>query len=247
MNPAVRSRSIKRPVGFLFAALLLRAGHAQQVRHVDLRRHVESKETEPHVPELLRPTGCGNKPGGVIADGEMRAKTQRNILVAVTKLSDEQPTVGAEIEAEVMLKNLGPAPIAIPRLTNPTRLEAGENDNYEEWEVGKFIIKLRNKEREMRLRSLSGALYSSPYSNGSTLTLKEGEWLTVELRFKLQAEWPDVEGRVLPGEHQVIAEWRQEMHTQKRIGCRINSGFLPYKGYYRQEHGAATLVALPNR
>lgn len=226
--------------GFLFTALLVSGVYAQQVRHVDLSLHSTSDKIQTPIAELTRSSDCPDKRAGLTIDGEVKPDIQRHILVAVTKVSNDSPELGGEIDAEVMLKNIGPEPVTIPWIINPIQLDASKDENYKEWEIGQFVISLRDKDRQRRLKSMSRILYSSPYTNGSTLTLLDGEWVTATVNFKLEADWPEVDGAVKLGDGQLIAEWHQEMRTYKRMGCEINAGFFPYKKYYQQEHGKTT-------
>ncbi len=157
----------------------------------------------------------------------MQPDIQRHLLVAVTKVSNDRPELGGVVEAEVMLKNIGSAPVTIPWVMNPIQLDATKDEDFKEWEIGQFVINLRGKDRQRRLKSMSKILYSSAYSNGSTLTLRDGEWVTATVNFKLEAESPKVDGAIEPGGGQLIAEWWQEMRTYKRMGCKINAGFFP--------------------
>jgi len=232
--------------GFLFTALLVSGAYAQQVRHVDLSLPSTSNKIQPAIAELIRSDDCPDKGAGFTVDGEVKPDIQRHILLAVTKVSNDRPELGGVIEAEVMLKNIGPAPVTIPWIMDPIQLDTTKDENYKEWEIGQFVISLRDKDRQRRLKSMSRTLYSSPYTNGSTLTLREGEWVTATVNFKLEAESPDVDGPIKSGDGQLIAEWWQEMRTYKRIGCQINSGFFPYKKYYKQERDAAALVMVKN-
>lgn len=237
LKPVKRSARV-----FFFCALLIASLHAQQIGHADLKGQPANDKKKDDVSALLRSKECPDREAGLLVDGMVELDVPRQILVAITRVSSTRPELGEEIDAEVMLKNIGPAQVTIPWTRNPDHLNASEDDNYKEWEIGEFVLSLRTSNTTVRLKSISGNLFSSRFSNGSTLTLRQGEWVTATLKIRLEAESPEVDGAIEPGKGDLIAEWRQIQRTYKRVGCQINAGFFPYKKVYQQKQEAVALV-----
>jgi len=225
-----------------FCVLLVASLHAQQIGHADLSGQLTSDKKKDDVSELHRSKECPHSEAGALVDGIVESDVPRHILLAITRVSTTHPELGGEIDAEVMLKNIGPAQVTIPWASNPDHLNASEDDNYKEWETGEFVLSLRASDTRVRLKSISRNLFSSRFSNGSTLTLREGEWITATLRVRLEAESPEVDGAIEPGKGDLIAEWRQIQRTYKRVGCQINAGYFRYKKVYQQKQEAIALV-----
>src|SRR6478736_243577 len=111
MDMASGLKSMKSRVeGILFVVLLVSSLHAQQIGRADLRTHSSVERTKEQVAELSRSEDCPDKRAGLTVDGEVKPDIQRHILVAITKVSNDHPELGGVIEAEVMLKNIGPEP-----------------------------------------------------------------------------------------------------------------------------------------
>ena len=239
----MRSKPVIRvATGFFFCTLSITSLRAQQVSHADLREQPTRDQSRDDVPELLRSKECPDREAGALVDGMVESDVPRQILLAITRVSSAHPELGGEIDAEVMLKNIGPAQVTIPWTSDPDHLNASEDDNYKEWETGEFVLSLRASDTKVRLKSLSGNLFSSRFSNGSALTLRQGEWITATLKVRLEAESPKVDGAIEPGKGDLVAEWRQIQRTYKRVGCQINAGFFPYKKVYQQKQEALALV-----
>jgi hypothetical protein len=228
----------------ILAGLLICVAHAQEVARIDLRPG-KSSGLDQDIPELSRQSGCSNKNSGLTVDGEVTSDSPKRILLSIVKTNTHRALLGQEIQAEVTMKNLGPAIVEIPWNIDPHGLRAGEDDDYKQWETGEFVVLLQNNNRLTKLKSLSKLLYGSPFSPGSTLKLGSGEWVRATIRFKLGPAHPEFD-QVRAGKAQLVVEWYQEQRTYKRMGCDINSGFFPYKKYYQQDQKKTKFMAMKN-
>jgi hypothetical protein len=221
----------------LFASLLTIPAHAQQIASADLAHPlvaIADANDKQEKDEVLKE--C-EKRGG-FRDGFTMAEDHepRRIKVEVVKISSTQLEVGSDLEGTVKLQNLGKQPIQIPWNTDFRTTKEGQDPKDRSWVVGEFRIKLKNKEDDStELTSLSQVLYSSDFVSGSTLTLKQGEWITAQISFRMEARHPAYE-EVKEGPSMLVAEWFQTNRTHKETDCGVTFGYYPYTLFYQQDN-----------
>lgn len=221
------------------ALLLVSPVPAQQIATVDL---THAPEVDQERKEIPHPPGCEKLIPGVIADGYVESEDNkpRQIVLEITKISSNAPTVGSELQAEVRLRNSGKQPIQIPWGTNWRQVIEGEDPGRIEWDGGDFEVLLRGEqENNVLLESLTYSLYGSKSSPGSLITIQPGEWVIAEIKFKLLARYAFGPGSWKAGKMQLIIEWRQTLRLQDVIDCRVNDRYYRYS--YQQEQVPFTI------
>lgn len=182
-----------------------------------------------------------------MADGVIlpEDKEPREISLAITKLSDENPTVGSEVVAEIQLRNIGKNPINIPWSTDPSVIKKGQDPDHLKWEQGGFEMRLRDWRNEgFVLKSPELPLYGSKFSPESQLTLQPGEWVTARMNFEIEDRYfgtPE-------GESRLSVEWEQASRTWARSKCGATTGWFDYNpGFYKQKQAAVTIHVTDSR
>ncbi len=213
--------------------ILATSAQAQQIASVDL--------THPKVPTKSAGTqaltkGCEKLLPGNIGDGFVAPPNHepREIVVEMVKLSNENPTIGSELQGEVQLRNSGKYPIKIPWSTDPDIIEKGQNPNRLQWEEGAFSIELKHGYE--LLVSLSQSLFGSRFSAGSELTIQPGEWVTVFVKFKLAPQYGLPGQSVRNGRRDLFVEWEQAGKSKSIRNCAVSTGWFHYRNYYRQQN-----------
>src|SRR5690348_13783542 len=108
--------------------LLLFRVSAQQIGTVDLTRVPPAAVTAQTQEGDAQREGCEKLEPGIIADGFVEPKDHKphQIALEIIKVSDEKPTIGSELQADVRLLNSGGQPVEIPWSTDPNLVLNGQ-------------------------------------------------------------------------------------------------------------------------
>ena len=172
----------------------------------------------------------------------------RKIEVEFVTVSDTRLTVGSVVEGTVRLRNLGDKPIELPWSTDFRTTQNGQDPKLRSWEVGMFQIQLkRAKNSDIELKSTSQVLFGSKLVSGTLLTVKPGEWITVQISFDIES----AEGafqEVSQGPFELSVEWSQTARTRQLNDCGVMLGYFSYGDYYEQNNPriAVTVEIEPN-
>jgi hypothetical protein len=189
----------------------------QQIASADFTRAPEPAIPAQDQKKMTLPVGCERVLPGIIADGFVEPEGHKlpKIMLELTKLSNDTPTVGSELQAEVRLHNSGKQSVRIPWSTDIYKVTDGQGPDRIGWDGGSFQILLRGQqENDVLLKSLTYEFYGSTSSPGSLLTIQPGEWASAVIKFKLEANCPSFSAQD-PRNHE-----RMEMH-------RLGSQTLP--------------------
>jgi hypothetical protein len=172
--------------------MLVFASTGQQIGSVDLTVPLKALKPAENQEQKAPPNGCDKLSDGIIADGWAEPPDRRplDLVVEVTKVNDANPVIGSELQAEVRMRNGDTRTIEIPWSTDHSIVEAGQNPESLQWNAGTFEFMLRIPHvTQVRLKSLTGWLYSSKFSAGSQLTIQPGESITALVKLKLEDEY----------------------------------------------------------
>lgn len=212
---------------------------AQQVASVDLTRERTSAQSarEP----IGLPKGCQELSGGAIGDGAVMAPggERREIAVEMIKVSNESPLAGEELLGQVRLRNISKYSISIPWSIDPAVATVGQDLSRIDWEEGEFRIVL---ERSDLLETLSRSLYGSRFVAGSLLTIRPGEWIIADLKFRLALQYPVAGRSIGKGQGQLRVEWEQATRARGVKNCAVSTGWFTYRNYYRQQSPSLTIT-----
>jgi hypothetical protein len=162
----------------------------------------------------------------------------KKMKVELVSLRDEKLVIETESEAIVRLENIGNQPIKIPWSRNYPDNDGQEPDDRS-WEAGLFKLKLTSKRgSEVDLKNMSQVLLASETVTGSKLTLKPGEWISAQIKFRVEVQHPEYE-KLEEGESKLLVEWFQTNRTYEVKDCGFTLGYYPYdRHYYQQENPA---------
>lgn len=210
---------------------------AQQVASIDLTHLITlAKSAE----KSTLPKGCEKILPGVIGDGYMTPPNRepREISVEIVRVDDKNPAAGSMVQGQVRLRNTSKYPIDIPWNADPNRVELGQDPYHSSWEEGRFNFVLRATDP---LKRMPQALYGSQSVVGSMLKIQPGEWVTANVAFTLELEYPFPGQPIKKGDGQLQVEWEQSWHSRNIKDCSLGSGYFTYRDYYRQQNPAITI------
>jgi hypothetical protein len=215
----------------LYICCLAAPAEAQQVASVDLTQPSAPLKSVPMQP----PSGCQKLTAGGIADGVVTHPNHepRDITVEIVNITDDALAIGADVQAEVRLRNSGKYAIQIPWSTDPSKVNVGPSPFQVRWEEGSFAVVL---DRTERLKSMTEHLFGSSLVKGSQVDILPGEWISAKVRFQLDLEYPLPGRSIKKGEHQLRVEWEQAAHAKDVKDCAVFSGFFAYRNYYDQQN-----------
>lgn len=195
------------------------------------------KEEKPSAP------GCENLRPGIIADGliEPQDGQLRDILVEVIGLNDSRPRIGAEIEADVRLKNIGRQAVQIPWSSDPRVIDVGQGPSQFLWDAGTFEFLLENDEDSLRLVSSTDWLYGTEFAKGSKITLNSEDSVRIKIAFKLANKYFPEDGRLHLGDWHLRVAWHQVQRNQTVKDCTIDNAYFSYRRFYRQRNVPVTI------
>jgi hypothetical protein len=237
-----------RPLLFALLTVLLAATvGGQQIASADLSHPRVVASLSEKTGQEKPAVGCRDMIGGV-ADGYVVAADQPNrIQVEILKIDDEHLMIGADVDGTIKLENTGSQPIRIPWSTDVATTAHSQELNHSSWETGGFRIKLKNKDStSVELRSTSQILFASPSVSESTLTIRPGEWITVRISFRVEAQNPEY-GQVQEGASELIVEWVQISRTREVKDCTVTFGYYNFDPSYRQTNPHLTVTVEPRR
>ncbi len=217
--------------------LLASPAPGQEIAAVDLAHAHEPTKSVGRQEINALPKGCEKLWPGVIGDGFVSPPDDgpREIVVEMIKVNSENPSVGSNVQGEVRLRNSGEHSIQIPWSTDPNVTRQGQNPDSLSWEFGNLSIVLQGTGR---LKTLSQSLFGSKYVTGSMLAIQPGEWVTFEVAFTLEPEYP-IPGRIVnKGKGQLRVEWEQTQTSWAIHNCSAGRGFFRYGSYYHQQNPA---------
>jgi hypothetical protein len=217
--------------------LLASPARGQEIAAVDLTHATEPIKSAGKQSASASPKGCEKLLPGIIGDGYVLPPDDgpREIVVEMIKVNSDSPSVGSSVQGEVRLRNIGENSVQIPWSTDPNVTSQGQNPDNLSWEFGDLSIVLQGTGR---LKNLSQSLYGSKYVAGSMLAIKPGQWVTFEITFKLEPEYP-IPGRIVNvGQGQLRVEWEQTQTTWAVHDCSVARGFFRYGRYYQQQNPA---------
>jgi hypothetical protein len=225
----------------LFAAclcLLAATAGAQQIGAVDLTHPSEQAKSVGEPENGPVPNGCDQLIGSV-ADGYAFPPHRKRpeIEVQVINVSNENVSVGGEVQGHARLRNSGNHAIQIPWSTDPDVTRHSPDPNHQTWQYGSLSASFKGTD----LKTESWPLYGSKYVPGSMLTLRPGEWVAFDFKFKLAPESPIPGESINTGDGQLRVEWDQADRTLDIANCAAVRGFFSYDGYYRQENTSITI------
>ena len=225
------------------AALLcmtLTSAQAQQIASLDLSRTPKSNA---HIDKLSAvPKGCELLLGSSVADGVALLPTpgRPDIEVRIVKVSDENPVLGAEVQADVQVRNVGQYAIQVPWSLDPDTMTNGQDASNLEWEEAG--INLYWAPHDL-LRNLSAFLFGSRFSEGTELTIHPGEWVTLTVKFRAALAFnppPLPNPEISPPRRLVstglFAQWDHARRTRVIRDCVETIGWFSYEGSYRQQN-----------
>jgi hypothetical protein len=224
--------------------MLVFASTGQQIGSVDLTVPLKALKPAENQEQKAPPNGCDKLSDGIIADGWAEPPDRRplDLVVEVTKVNDANPVIGSELQAEVRMRNGDTRTIEIPWSTDHSIVEAGQNPESLQWNAGTFEFMLRIPHvTQVRLKSLTGWLYSSKFSAGSQLTIQPGESITALVKLKLEDEYAIPPERLKEGEWQLSAEWFQVGRSWSVKDCKTWNGYYHYDRFYWQQNVPATI------
>jgi hypothetical protein len=215
------------------------SAEAQQIASKDLLRPSTVVPAPTQKAEKTEyPKGC-EKMGGVgFADGVTMAKDNkpRQIKLELVSISDTNLIIGSEIVATVKLQNAGTNPIQIPWSTDFRTTHDGQDPDNRTWEFGQIEITLRDKRNYFTgLINTSQPLYGSTFVPGSMLTIKPGEWITMQISVRIAKEHPAYE-QLTEGPADLAVEWFQTVRTRVSKDCGVTLGYFPYDSFYNNEN-----------
>lgn len=219
--------------------LLAGSARGQQIAAKDLAHAAGPAKSPGKQEKYPLPKGCKKLVGGLIADGIVSPPEHgpREIVVGVTKINGGNLWVGSEVEAEVRLRNSGEYPIQIPWSTHPQTMWQGQDPSHTIWDYGHLSFDLQG----MGLVTESQPLYGSKYVAGSMLAIQPGEWVTFEVKFQLEPEYP-IPGRFInAGEGQLQVAWQETSTTWDVHNCSVGQRFFQYGRYYHQQNPPVTI------
>jgi hypothetical protein len=220
--------------------MLATSALGQQIASVDLTHPTEPPKSTGKQNKTVLPKGCEKLLPGVIGDGFVGPPDSepREIVVEMIKASNQSPAIGSEVQGRVQLRNNGKYPIEIPWSTDPTVAVKGQDPYHLNWEDGNFRVVWQD---DFLLKNLTQSLYGSRFAAGSMLMIQPGEWVTAEVKLKLEPEYP-IPGRLIKaGEGRLRVEWEQTAGTRDVKNCAVASGFFKYGSYYHQQNPAITI------
>jgi hypothetical protein len=205
--------------------------HAQEIASTDLAQpSVTSVVPQQEQIKHEFATSCG-KPGVGFADGVVSTDSHApiKIEVDVVSIGDTRLVIGHSVEATIRLKNTGAKPIQIPWSTDFRTTQDGQDPKMRSWNVGWFEVSLKNKETvdNVELKSKSQNLFASKLVSGSSLTIKPGEWISVQIAFNVEMQHPQFE-RLEKGDSELSVEWFQTARTRRVADCGVTLGYFTY-------------------
>jgi hypothetical protein len=218
--------------------MLVAPTQAQQIATVDLTHTKGTAQSGRKLEKTELPKGCENLVPGMIGDGGVVPPNQepREIGVEIVKLSNENPVLGSDLQAEIQLRNIGKYPIKIPWSTDPNMIGKGQEPNHLKWEEGSFRIELKHSYE--LLVNLSQTLFGTPFSAGSELTVQPGAWVTAVIKFKLAPQFALPEQSVRKGKRDLLVRWEQATESKDLKNCAVTTGWFDYRNYYKQQNPA---------
>jgi hypothetical protein len=216
----------------LFASI-----QGQQVGSLDLTQPLKPAESAEKEEKTNLPEGCKTFSGGGIADGwvEPEEHQLREIEVSMISVSDMKPTEGSELQAEVLLRNIGKQSIQIPWSTDRSIIRDGQDSHHLNWEAATFRVLLgKHSGNGVLLESSTRWVYGSKFSAGSLLTIQPGDWISATVKFKLVAMYLYHPGEFGEGESQFLAEWKQVGRAWDVRDCGVWNGYFQYDHFYEQ-------------
>lgn len=229
--------------------VLATSAQGQQIASVDLTHPTVPTKSAVDQTKTVMPKRCEKVSPHAIGDGLVAPSDHepREITVEIVKVSNQNLVIGSEVQGEVQLRNSGKYPIQIPWSTDPTIVEKGQNPYHLTWEVGSFSVVWQD---DFLLKGLTQSLYGSKFAVGSMLTIQPGEWVTAEVKFTLEPEYP-IPGRLIKdGEGQLQAKWEQTERSRdiRDIkNCSYGLTFFRYGSYYHQQNPPITIKATSDR
>jgi len=226
--------------------MLAAPAHAQRIASVDLTKPQEPTQSVGKQNKSSLPDGCEKLSGGGVADGVVTPQDhqRRQIVVEILKVSKDKAREGAQLQAEVELRNNGKQAIRIPWSNDPGTIKTGQHPDNLQWEEGWFQFMLRApRGHDVLLKSLSQSLYGSHFSAGSQLTIQPGEWITATLKFKLEAMYLYQLGE-FEGNSQLMVEWDQTKRSWAVRDCSVWNGYFQYT--YEQRSPGITVQITEN-
>lgn len=216
--------------------MLANPAYGQNVASIDLTHPAVSTNSA----KQPLPKGCEKLLPGIMADGYVAPPDSepREIVVEIVNVRQQNLVVGSAAQGEVQLRNTGKYPIQIPWSTDRTLIEKNQDPNHLTWEEGAFNFVLRGTGP---LKQVEQSLYGSTLVVGSRVTIRPGEWVTAEVTFKLELEYPFLGQVIKQGEGQLRVEWEQGQYSRDIKECRVGSGYYRYANYYRQQNPAITI------
>jgi hypothetical protein len=194
-------------------------------------------KSEQNSQPLELPNGCSKISTTHIVDGVITAEDhlEREILVAITNVSEKNPREGSELQAEVTLRNTGKQSIQVPWNTDPNIIESGQDPEHYVWEVGTFEVVLTSRAHGgALLKNSTQYLYGSQFSPGSMLTIEPGQWITAVIKFKLEDKYFREPGEFDAGKSVLSLRWHQTHRSWDIRDCTASNGFFQYDSFYAQ-------------
>ena len=215
------------------ASTLAISVHSQQIASKNLLRSavtVTAPVQSEGKPKDLN--GCSEFGEGGFRDGVTlpEDKVPRQIRVDLVEINRTKLAVGSEVVVTAKLQNLGRKSIEIPWSTDFRTTMDGQDPDDRSWEFAEFRMSLRDRKNPhyfVRLVTTSQPLYASRFVTGSYLTLKQGEWITARVSFRIRVQNPKFEELNI-STTDLAMEWFQTGRTRVVKDCAVTLGYFPY-------------------
>ena len=184
---------VVRALGILVLLLCSILLKAQEVKYIDLS--VVSQRTElRHPPAPQCGTGvCGGYGVGSVADGAPETRDPHAIGVYLLHVSPAELTTSKPFEADFRVLNSGLAPIELPVSPHVADLQPKDESKAFSYFSLALVVSIEGDVRHVAFAIAE--LYGATDHEGTMLTLRPGEWITV--RAKLTPRYsPDDTGTI---------------------------------------------------
>ena len=171
----------------ILCLLLTSAMRAQEVKIIDLtvvQQRTELRHPAASVEDCTLGTSgvCGGIGGSSVGDGAPDRRDPHALAVYLLRVTPSDIDPAKPFEAEFRVLNTGLAPIELPispHLSDLQPSDASVSFSY-------LSLALVVNDEGLRIKQLVGfiQLYGAPDHEGSTLTLRPGQWMTVKANMK---------------------------------------------------------------